>query len=40
MGKMCFKDSFYYVSATPGRVAGQGENTINNEVSLVKTAAC
>jgi hypothetical protein len=39
MGKMFFQDSFYFISATPGRVPGQGEYTVNNEVSLVETAA-
>lgn len=36
---MSFKDSFYDISAIPGRVTGQGEYTRNNEVFLVKTAA-
>lgn len=40
MGKMCFNDSVYFISAIPGRVPGQGEYTINKEISLVKTAIC
>ena len=35
-GRMCFKDSFYYTPTTSGGVTGQGEYTINNEVSWGK----
>ena len=31
--RMRFKDSFYYTPTTSGGVTGQGEYTINNEVS-------